>query len=163
MRRRKQEQGIESGIAEANDAADDGSAVESRAKSDGDRYIANQPPQHRSSYFEGLRLFLLLWRITGCIAFVYGMYLGRTELCTHEECDMTYSMRMFLHLDMKPSRLVVATEDDVQPNYRLFKFIDQRDPRHKQFQRQPQPLNGNDWCLDPQQTTAVLYVPGHGE
>ena len=161
MRRRKQEQETETGTTKANYVADEGSAAESTAKNDNDRSGANQPQQQQQPFYKGLQLFLLIWRVAGCMAFAYGMYLGQTELCTHQECDMTYSMRMFLQLDVKPSRLVAARGDS--QHYRLFKFIDQRDPRHKKFQRQSQSLKGNDWCLDPQQTTAVLYVPGHGE
>ena len=104
-----------------------------------------------------LPIILILCRLCGCILLAYGMYLGQTEICTHDECDMTFSMRQFLELDMKRSRSISLSQ------YRLFKFIDQRDPRHSRFRRYEQPLQGKEWCLDPAQTTAVLYVPGHGK
>ena len=105
---------------------------------------------------QSLRALLWLLRLVGCLAFAYGFYLGQFRLCLHNECDMTYSMRMFLELDVSTSRSIVSSQ------YRLFKFIDQRDPRHSIFQQTPQPLKGSQWCLDPNQTTAVLYIPGHG-
>jgi hypothetical protein len=114
-----------------------------------------------------LSKFLWLSRILSCLLFLYGFYLGQSQLCTHEECDMTYSMRMFLELDLdvptSTRRTVPREQPQRPPKYRLYKFIDQRDPRHKPFQKRPQPLQGNDWCFDASQTTAVLYIPGHGE
>lgn len=163
MRRRKLEQETES-LEEATAPADVSTldAFSSFPQNDDDEWRKvrnNRPPEWRV-----LRLLLLLCRIVGCLAFAYGMYIGQKRLCTHEECDMTYSMRMFLELHMKRPRLAAVTASSFSvDHYRLFKFIDQRDPRHKKFQRQVQPLKGKEWCLDPRETTAALFVPGHGE
>ena len=76
------------------------------------------------------------------------------------ECDMTYSMRHFL---------LLRTNVPPHPVYRLFKFTDLRDPRQRHLH---QNVNAKDewsatnkthWCTAPttNQTTIVLYVPGH--
>lgn len=146
MRRRKQGQVNDGG--NSSEDTQDWAKKERRTAATQD--VAGHPTQT-------LSIILFLCRTIGCFLFAYGMFLGQTQLCTHEECDMTYSMRQFLELDMKRSRSSSLS------HYRLFKFIDQRDPRHSKFRRYEQPLQGNEWCLDPAQTTAVLYVPGHGK
>eukprot|EP00977_Amphora_coffeiformis_P010590 scaffold2500_cov176-Amphora_coffeaeformis.AAC.1 len=151
MRRRKQ-QHENDGEKPSEDTQQDSAPKEKHRTPETD----DDDTHTRSARSKVLPIVLYLCRLSGCILFAYGMYLGQTELCTHEECDMTYSMRQFLELDMKGSRSASLR------HYRLFKFIDQRDPRHSPFRRHEQPLQGKEWCLDPTQTTAVLYVPGHG-
>ena len=156
MRRRKQEDSFQNSI---------GPSTETLSRSDKQdvAVVSNDDDDHHRNGVGNkstkssciLTILLLVVRLTGCVLFAYGMYFGQTKLCSHEECDMTYSMRIFLELDM-PQSLRMS-------QYRLLKFIDQRDPRHAQFQSKKQPLEGNDWCLIPEQTVAVLYVPGHGE
>lgn len=76
---------------------------------------------------------------------VYGILL-RSKFHSGVECDMTYSMRQFLPIEMPTP-------------YNLFKFIDQRDPRHRRFHGSGGHLR--DVCTPDNQTHIVLYVPGH--
>ena len=107
----------------------------------------------QDSQFEHvLRMILIVTRIAGCFLFAYGWHLGQKQLCTHEECSMTYSMREYIQIGVPELSA-----------HRLYKFTDKRDPRHSPFHRQAQPLRGNAWCLDSESTKIVLYVPGHGK
>jgi len=97
-----------------------------------------------------LHLASFILHFASCIFFVIGFHFCRNRLYTSEECDMTYSMRQFL-----PLQIETATP------YKLFKFVDMRDPRHRRFLSTDEPLTGSDWCLDANSTTAVLYIPGN--
>lgn len=125
------------------------------------------------------RLIPWLFRLVCCLCVVVGFLLSKKSLHTHEECDMTFSRRQFLPLAMSNASSLSSSS---LSSYRLFKFIDQRDPRHQRFLRtkEHEPLDGTDWCnTDPRvtipagtndtstttmptTTVAVLYVPGHG-
>lgn len=75
---------------------------------------------------------------------------------------MTYSRRQFLPLKLQQAPFEASSY------YRLYKFMDQRDARYKNFVNHKdsalvEPLEGIDWCVTDNETTvAVLYIPGHG-
>jgi pimeloyl-ACP methyl ester carboxylesterase len=101
---------------------------------------------------------------------VYGVMLNHQKLYTSEECDMTWSRRQFLLLDLESNTTLDTPRSSIHeypPSYRLFKFIDQRDVRYKSLQskevlRSP---NSHMWC-NPKSSNynipIVVYVPGHG-
>lgn len=105
---------------------------------------------------------------------IYGVILNHQKLYTSEECDMTWSRRQFLQLNLESTSTLHMTLDprrtndnEYPPSYRIFKFIDQRDVRYKSLQSK-ESLNSSDsniWC-NPQSSNhnvpIVLYVPGHG-
>jgi hypothetical protein len=101
-------------------------------------------------------LFLLL-HLFSVGVFGFGFIL-RNKLHNGEECEMTYSQRQFLHIEL-------PLTNDTLPlarTYRLYKFVDQRDPRYRRFLNAPQPLPGSDWCgTTTTPTHVVLYIPGH--
>jgi pimeloyl-ACP methyl ester carboxylesterase len=129
--------------------------------------------------------------VAACLFYAFGFYLAQTKLYTHDECDMTYSRRQFIQLKLNDASrsLPLLTRDGKQQekeeelemtttttNYRLFKFFDQRDPRHVKFLHVPEEQalldngnNNNAWCTmynDVNRTTnaapvVVVYVPGH--
>jgi PGAP1-like protein len=130
------------------------------------------------------RLAALLLHVTACLFYAMGVHQAQTRLHTHEECDMTYSRRQFLQLELNEASCSLPlltrdgknlndgdTEDDgmeTTTDYRLYKFFDQRDPRHTNFLNVPeeQALGGNDWCTHVNNSnrttrTVVVYVPGH--
>jgi hypothetical protein len=140
----------------------------------------------------------VLLRLACCVCLVAGFGLSSRLLHTHEECDMTYSRRQFLPLILNNKNVTSNSninnhtsqaQAQAQSPYRLWKFIDQRDPRYQRFVTygsdsdgdSDKPLMGTDWCLldddkgdgdtDPDNknsktnkntTVAVLYIPGHG-
>ncbi|ACI65268.1 predicted protein [Phaeodactylum tricornutum CCAP 1055/1] len=99
-------------------------------------------------------------RIASFLFMGYGFFLSQTLLFTSEECGMTYSWRRFLELDISSIHPVGRSP------YRLYKFYDQRDPRHERFLQQESVTTSRkastDWCLNAAFPTAVVYIPGHG-
>jgi pimeloyl-ACP methyl ester carboxylesterase len=100
---------------------------------------------------------------------VYGTF---TKLYTAQECDMTWSQRQFLPIQHAP--FVWRKSTNAPPRYRLYKFMDQRDPRHQAFVQHGESTissatanthNATGWCLDHDDASTlgiVLYIPGHG-
>jgi PGAP1-like protein len=131
----------------------------------------------------GCRFAVTILHVAACLFYAFGVHQAQTRLYTHEECDMTYSRRQFIQLqlndddatrrsslpwrdgkmlqdvEMEETEETSSTTND----YRLFKFFDQRDPRHVQFLNVPeeQALTGNAWCTNTSNRTMVVYVPGH--
>lgn len=105
------------------------------------------------------------WLHGVCLVLVtYGTFLCFRLLYTTEECDMTWSRRQFLHIEMPNS---THNQDDnyhhypASPKYyRLYKFFDQRDPRHAQFLNRTS-TRSNDHCTKSSSHAVLLYVPGH--
>ena len=84
----------------------------------------------------------------------------RIRLHSGDECEMTYSMRHFVHLPEAAPHAI----------YRLLKFTDVRDPRQQDLLPTNSARNqewstspSTDWCTAPTNTTTtiVVYVPGH--
>jgi hypothetical protein len=111
-------------------------------------------------------IYLLLHILAvGC--FILG-FIFRIQLHTGEECQMTYSMRRFLEID---TPVVVSTNSIISSPYKLYKFVDQRDPRYQRLLRVPQPISeAHNWCgttasssnsTDASSRRIVLYIPGH--
>jgi PGAP1-like protein len=127
------------------------------------------------------------------VLFVLG-FVWRMKLHTGQECDMTYSYRIFLEIQMQntkvhpplsPSNTFKAklnlspsspSSSPLTSRYRMYKFVDQRDPRYQDIwkdpARYPQPLqdtHADMWCRGKysNRTTSledlriVLYIPGH--
>ena len=97
-----------------------------------------------------------------CLAFLLG-FLMRIQLHTGEECQMTYSWRQFLELDMS-SAIANHPNKKMNRHYKLYKFVDQRDLRYQSLLYVSQPLQGSAWCGGDgaiNNTTIVLYIPGH--
>jgi hypothetical protein len=91
---------------------------------------------------------------------VYGIHLNHTILYSHDECDMTWSHRVFVSIPLPDNSLTKSPE-----LYQLYKFTDHRDLRNERLLES----DGNSslaWCFaapnDAKTTTAILYVPGHG-
>eukprot|EP00566_Odontella_aurita_P001316 CAMPEP_0113539852 /NCGR_PEP_ID=MMETSP0015_2-20120614/8153_1 /TAXON_ID=2838 /ORGANISM="Odontella" /LENGTH=861 /DNA_ID=CAMNT_0000439587 /DNA_START=20 /DNA_END=2602 /DNA_ORIENTATION=+ /assembly_acc=CAM_ASM_000160 len=105
------------------------------------------------------------------------------------ECDMTWSHLKFLPVEvppMPPPSSMTAAPSSAR-RYRVLKFVDLRDPRHRHLYDARTEGNSDDgqrtlrmednWCLQPRNSTAfrrgmdeapypnpgfpVLYVPGH--
>lgn len=81
---------------------------------------------------------------------ILGIFLVHWKLADHEECDMTWSQRLFVLVHVPTST-----------PYKLYKFTDGRDPRHWQLYQKSMPIRDTSFCLSTGITTAVLYVPGH--
>ena len=78
---------------------------------------------------------------------------------------MTYSRRQFVELSaLSAAAAAAASSSDPSSSssessyYRVFKFMDKRDPRHQSLLTQPA-VADDSWCLS---LPIVLYVPGHG-
>lgn len=96
----------------------------------------------------------------GIILFVSGFIL-RSQFHNGQECDMTYSMREFLEIETNFRSNSAATK-----LYKLFKFVDRRDPRYRQLlMEKQQPLNErSNWCNGNKNAvprSIVLFIPGH--
>jgi hypothetical protein len=110
------------------------------------------------------RWIYLLLHILAVGCFILG-FIFRIQLHTGEECQMTYSMRRFLEIDTP-----VFSTNALSSQYKLYKFVDQRDPRYQRLLRAPQPISeSHNWCgitASSNSSTAssrriVLYIPGH--
>lgn len=114
------------------------------------------PSRWRAAFF-----FWSALRLLGSGLYIAG-FAWRISLHTGTECEMTYSYRNFLEIQTKFQSPSKATEF-----YKLYKFVDGRDPRYQRLLRDPQPLVGNSHCSgtstkhSASNTTLVLYVPGH--
>ena len=108
----------------------------------------------------------------------YGTYL-RIGFQTGDECEMTYSKRIFVPIDMSsplssslsssssssagvtPETTKTQQKELFRPTYGLYKFIDARDPRNFRIAHQDG-RSVQDHCTSTNQTNVgVLYVPGH--
>ena len=102
----------------------------------------------------------MLIRSLCCIFLGHGIFLSQTQLFNADECDMTYSFRRFLRLEVQGDEDRRFGNDF---NYSLYKFYDHRDPLHYRFHKvESREYGSRDWCLNGTTTTAVLYIPGHG-
>lgn len=124
------------------------------------------PPSPSSSKPWNLaRWIYLLVHISAVGCFILG-FIFRIQLHSGEECQMTYSHRRFLEIDTP-----VVSTNSISSQYKLYKFVDQRDPRYQRLLRVPQPISeSHNWCgitsSNSNSTTAssrriVLYIPGH--
>ena len=124
-------------------------------------------PSRRAFHF----LFVIV-HVFALISFIAGFVL-RIPFHTGEECDMTYSMRVFLEIS-SPSNTIdnnYKQQNKQQQHYKLHKFVDRRDPRYQTLLRSPQPLTlnrnlcaGRDHQIgdnDQNNATIVLFIPGH--
>jgi hypothetical protein len=108
--------------------------------------------------------------VAACMVLIVGFIL-RADFHSGQECEMTYSMRHFVELNID--------NDNGPPHavYRLYKFTDRRDPRQQHLYsrstlrgQRGRDNNNNDWCTTTTTTTTpqnasttaiVLYIPGH--
>ena len=142
---------------------------------------------HRRIQLTQNPLFVIytILRFIALICFVVGFLVRQKHLHTGIECQMTYSMREFIEIETTPyyrnnhqSYSTKATE-----SYKLYKFIDRRDPRYKKqlqhfISNKVQPLQRHEHCivadnhnLNKRNATTsttitkaqhvVLFIPGH--
>jgi len=134
-----------------------------RAVADGSIAAKKLPAKTRSSWPCAAVRFLAAALQLGSTAFVvWGVYAGHTRLFNADECDMTWSQREFFQIAM-PSSSTTRTSNNhgEEPttsssneynHYRLYKFVDRRDPRYAHFPRgsRQRPLaDGDGWCPPP--------------
>lgn len=105
--------------------------------------------------------FSVLFLVQVIACFIYGCgFVWRVSLHNGSECEMTYSYRQFLDI-----RTNFQPPSQAAQNYKLYKFVDQRDPRYQQLLQDHQPLTGSSHCVGKSpvanRTTIVLYIPGH--
>lgn len=107
-------------------------------------------------------ILVLKWilHIAAIACFVTGIILRTNRLHNGDECDMTYSMRVFLKVEILKDDSTMM--NPATSNYGLYKFVDQRDPRYTQLRRKAQTRNllPNEHCVS-SSDTIVIYVPGH--
>lgn len=93
--------------------------------------------------------------------FISGFIFRGISLHNGDECDMTYSARRFLELDISS-----FSKDSSKATklYKLYKFVDQRDPRYQKILKGHQPLTSG-YCTGSSnvgiKSRIVLYIPGH--
>ena len=93
-------------------------------------------------------ILLLLLVLHGCavVSFIMGLLL-QSRLHTGEECDMTYSMRKFLQIETTGFSNT-SSYNKITNQYKLYKFVDQRDPRYQSLLRKASstgtPLSSSD-------------------
>jgi PGAP1-like protein len=123
---------------------------------------ANPPNQDRS--FAGTnsisrwRLYNYSLHILSVVVLIICIVFGQTRLHVHNECDMTWSRRHFVEL----TALADQKAHNKPTAYRVFKFMDHRDPRHREL-LQKESVADDSWCLSKQAQTVplIVYVPGH--
>ena len=129
---------------------------------------ANDPPR-QSRGGGATRCVWLVLRLLGCVYYSMG-FIWRISLHTGSECEMTYSYRNFLEIQITSNHFTTSTPppSKATDSYKLYKFVDGRDPRYQRLLRDQQPLVGNAHCsgikghsTNDNNTTVVLYVPGH--
>ena len=118
------------------------------------------------------KAIVVLIHIIAICCFIYGFIIRGSKLNTgNEECDMTYSMRMFLPIEISRPNSNSKNNNNKRSSaatnsYGFYKFVDRRDPRYTKFINIPQknkptidnPVKRNEHCKNP---NIVLYVPGH--
>ena len=104
----------------------------------------------------GVLQILTLSHLMACVFYIAGLY-WRLSLHTGEECRMTYSYPKFVPLSGQP-RFTPPTK--LSRHYKLYKFVDGRDPRYQNLLHHSQPIHGNQQHCGTN-TTIVLYIPGH--
>jgi pimeloyl-ACP methyl ester carboxylesterase len=133
------------------------------------------PPLQSRRLVTARRSFFPIWLhgtfhgLSVCVVAI-GVYGTFAKLYTAQECDMTWSQRQFLPIQHAP--FVWQQSMKEPPRYRLYKFMDQRDPRHQAFVQHDESTissatanthNATSWCLDDDASLGiVLYIPGHG-
>ena len=126
-----------------------------------DHDATTDPPvsdQHQRSVHHETPLYCYIFHLCSTMIVLIGVGLTFQKLYTHEECDMTWSQRQFIQVD-------VFNRSHENHGYKFFKFIDQRDPRYKHLQTKSV-LYSNEsssigsWCSP--SSNIVVYVPGHG-
>jgi pimeloyl-ACP methyl ester carboxylesterase len=116
-------------------------------------------------------LWYASFHVLSVCALGIGVYKTFTKLYTAQECDMTWSQRQFLPIHHH-APFVWHKSTKATPRYKLYKFMDQRDPRHQAFVQHDESTissatanthNATGWCLDDDVSLGiVLYIPGHG-
>jgi PGAP1-like protein len=111
-------------------------------------------------------LILICFHVFPLSCLAAGMAVCFTRLYTAGECEMTYSRRTFIEIPVAATAVrssTTSTENDTNTTsstssssstntlYRLWKFVDERDPRGTQSR--------DDFCRP--NVPLVLYVPGH--
>jgi hypothetical protein len=148
---------------------DENNASTGKNKPDATTNAQNELPKEDASSSDSFRFLSQKWRLVsllfvllqvgGLSMFISGFIL-RGPFHNGEECEMTYSMREFLEIETSFHHHSPATKQ-----YKLYKFVDQRDPRYQRLLVAKQPLGSNsDWCSEKSHTSGkriVLYVPGH--
>jgi len=99
---------------------------------------------------------LTLLHVIACTFYVAGIY-WRISLHTGEECRMTYSYPNFVPLSVHPSD---TPHTKLSRHYKLYKFVDGRDPRYQSLLHPSQSIHGTQQHCGIN-TTVVLYIPGH--
>lgn len=105
----------------------------------------------------------IIFHVVGTLFYVHG-WISRISLHNGSECEMTYSFPHFL-----PVETYFSASSKLSQPYKLYKFVDGRDPRYQSLlkkgtalQQQQQPLTGSSHCgAGSSNTTLVLYIPGH--
>ncbi len=111
----------------------------------------------RGSFFRWIRCGKVLWTLLhfmGIAVYMYG-WIARISLHNGSECEMTYSYPNFIQVETRfqsPSKL--------SDSYKLYKFVDGRDPRYQHLLQSTLPLTGTSHCGG-SNATLVLYIPGH--
>lgn len=106
-------------------------------------------------------IIFLFFHVASVLVVAVGIVWTWRDLYTSQECDMTWSRREFLEIELP----VLNWHGVRVPKYKLFKFMDQRDPRHSSFLSRQRSISIEDksWCLQQQvqNIPIVLYIPGH--
>eukprot|EP00980_Cylindrotheca_fusiformis_P008065 scaffold1717_cov117-Cylindrotheca_fusiformis.AAC.16 len=122
-----------------------------------DPSLSSSPGLPKQKKWDLVSLVLFLIHLGALSVIVSGFVLGR-QFHNGNECEMTFSGARFLEIESSyhPSP---ATK-----KYKLYKFVDRRDPRYQRLLEAKQPLlNQSKWCRgdSTMQKRIVLYVPGH--
>ncbi|KAL7565989.1 hypothetical protein ACA910_011011 [Epithemia clementina (nom. ined.)] len=147
--------------ASNNDPTNGDCATETKAKSESACLSSNKKSGSKSittALAAALRYCIVILHVASFGVIAFGIYLSHAIVFHHAECDMTYSWREFFPVAVEHST-------DLSSPYRLYQFFDHRDPRHREMLRTKKRdsyLSGSEGCLNPNTTTVVLYIPGHG-
>lgn len=124
------------------------------------------PQQHLVNPPTPMYYYHYIFHFFSIIIILFGIIRTFQKLYTHVECDMTWSQRQFIEIDMFNQ----SSQSSKHHQYKFYKFIDQRDPRYKHLHMKSL-LFANDsststssntsWCSS-SSSNIVLYVPGHG-
>jgi pimeloyl-ACP methyl ester carboxylesterase/Ca2+/Na+ antiporter len=151
----------------------DATAAEYELSGDSRRTNKNGHNNKSSRFRRRTAILFLVWlvHVAAITSYVAGIILRNSSLHTGEECDMTWSVRMFLEVEID----ILGTTDDnsetktsiATKKYGLYKFVERRDPRYRQVlqrrnqqQQQHPPLGRNEHCRN-SNNNIVVYVPGH--